>query len=118
MRESRLLRRVGDTSPTCPAASTTLGRAPPTTSGGVGIRLPSQSAGCVLLRTRVVPDMLGGERGALDIEDPLKLVLVLVIVYIAVDLAFEVIGFVFGPLSNLVGLVIIVPIVARFLDYI
>lgn len=62
--------------------------------------------------------MLGSERGALDVEDLLKLVLVLVIVYIAVDLAFEVIGFVFGPLSNLVGLVIVVLIVAWFLDYI
>jgi len=60
----------------------------------------------------------GDDRGALEVEDLLKLVLVLVIVYIAVDLLFEIIGFVFGPLSNLVGLVIIVLIVAWFLDYI
>lgn len=62
--------------------------------------------------------MTGGERGALDVEDLLKIVLVLVIVYIAVDLLFEIIGFVFGPLSNVVGLVIIVLIVLWFLDYI
>jgi len=62
--------------------------------------------------------MTGGGRGALDVEDLLKIVLVLVIVYIAVDLLFEVIGFVFGPLSNVVGLVIVVLIVAWFLDYI
>jgi hypothetical protein len=62
--------------------------------------------------------MIGDDRGGLEVEDLLKLVLVLVIVYIAVDLLFEIIGFVFGPLSNLVGLVIIVLIVAWFLDYI
>jgi hypothetical protein len=62
--------------------------------------------------------MIGDGRGGLEVEDLLKLVLVLVIVYIAVDLLFEIIGFVFGPLSNLVGLVIIVLIVAWFLDYI
>jgi hypothetical protein len=62
--------------------------------------------------------MTGDGRGALEVEDLLKVVLVLVIVYIAVDVAFEVIGFVFGPLSNLVGLVIIALIVAWFLDYV
>ncbi|PSQ10423.1 hypothetical protein BRC93_09410 [Halobacteriales archaeon QS_5_70_15] len=62
--------------------------------------------------------MIGDGRGGLAVEDLLKLVLVLVIVYIAVDLLFEIIGFVFGPLSNLVGLVIIVLIVAWFLDYV
>jgi hypothetical protein len=62
--------------------------------------------------------MIGDDRGALEVEDLLKIVLVLVIVYIAVNLLFETIGFVFGPLSNLVGLVIIVLIVAWFLDYI
>jgi hypothetical protein len=62
--------------------------------------------------------MLGSDRGALEVEDLLKIVLVLVIVYIAVNLLFDVVDFVFGPLSNLVGLVIVVLIVAWFLDYI
>jgi hypothetical protein len=71
-----------------------------------------------LVPTGLVPDMIGSERGALEVEDLLKIVLVLVIVYIAVDLLFEIIGFVFGPLSNVIGLLIIVLIVAWFLDYI
>ena len=58
------------------------------------------------------------DRGELDVEDLLKVVLVLVIVYIAGDLLCEIIGFVFGPLSNVIGLLIIVLIVAWFLDYI
>jgi hypothetical protein len=62
--------------------------------------------------------MTGSERGALEVEDLLKIVLVLVIVYIAVDLIFEIIDFVFGPLSNVIGLLIVVLIVAWFLDYI
>lgn len=62
--------------------------------------------------------MLGSDRGALEVEDLLKLVLVLVIVYIVVNLLFDVVDFVFGPLSNLIGLVIVVLIVAWFLDYI
>ena len=70
-----------------------------------------------MIRTRVGPDMTG-DRGALDVEDLLKIVLVLVIVYIAVDLLFEVVGFVFRALSSLVGLLIVVLIVLWFLDYI
>jgi hypothetical protein len=58
------------------------------------------------------------DRAALDVEDLLKIILVLVIVYIAVDLLFEVIAFTFGPLSNIVGLLIIVLIALYFLDYI
>jgi hypothetical protein len=57
-------------------------------------------------------------RGALDVEDLLKVVLVLVIVYLAVNVLFEVIDFAFGALSNVVGLLIVVLIVAWFLDYI
>jgi len=58
------------------------------------------------------------DRGALDVEDLLKVILVLVIVYIAVDLVIGVFDFLFGGLSSLVGLVIVVLIVAYFLDYI
>jgi len=90
-------------------------------SGPPGRRSNDRSpgpAGRILPPTRLASDVTGDDRGALEVEDLLKLVLVLVIVYIAVDLLFEIIGFVFGPLSNLVGLVIIVLIVAWFLDYI
>lgn len=62
--------------------------------------------------------MLGSDRGALEVEDLLKIVLVLVIVYIAVNLLFDIVDFVFGPLSNLIGLLIVVLIVLWFLDYI
>jgi hypothetical protein len=58
------------------------------------------------------------DRAGLDVEDLLKIILVLVIVYIAVDLVLEVIAFTFGPLSNVVGLLIIVLILLYFLDYI
>jgi len=57
-------------------------------------------------------------RGAMDAEGLLKIVLVLVIVYLAINILFEVIEFAFGPLSNIVGLVIIAVIALYFLDYI
>jgi hypothetical protein len=57
-------------------------------------------------------------RGGLDVEDLLKLVLVLVVVYLALNVLFEIIDFAFGALSNVVGLVVIVLIVAWYLDYI
>ena len=78
------------------------------------------SAGSVLLRTRHGPDMVGDERGALEVEDLLKIVLVLVIVYLVVNIVFDVIegtlSLLFG-LPNLIGLLIVVLIVAWFLDY-
>ena len=65
--------------------------------------------------------MIGSDRGALEVEDLLKIVLVLVIVYLLVNIVFDVIegtlSLLFG-LPNLIGLVIIVLIVAWFLDYI
>ena len=65
--------------------------------------------------------MVGSERGALEVEDLLKIVLVLVIVYLLVNIVFDVIegtlSLLFG-LPNLIGLLIIVLIVAWFLDYI
>jgi hypothetical protein len=64
----------------------------------------------------MLPDTPG--RGALDVEDLLKIILVLVVIYIAINIVFDVLSFAFGPLSNIVGLVIIVLIVAYFLDYI
>ena len=65
--------------------------------------------------------MIGSDRGALEVEDLLKIVLVLVIVYLLVNIVFDVIegtlSLLFG-LPNLIGLVIIVLIVAWLLDYI
>ncbi|MEF8790705.1 MAG: hypothetical protein V5A61_11330 [Haloarculaceae archaeon] len=64
--------------------------------------------------------MVGDERGALEVEDLLKIVLVLVIVYLVVNIVFDVIegtlSLLFG-LPNLIGLLIVVLIVAWFLDY-
>jgi hypothetical protein len=74
-----------------------------------------------LVPTGLVPDMIGSERGALEVEDLLKIVLVLVIVYLVVNIVFDVIegtlSLLFG-LPNLIGLLIVVLIVAWFLDYI
>jgi hypothetical protein len=61
------------------------------------------------------------DRADLDVEDLLKIILVLVIVYLVVNLVFEFIEFAlapFGALSNLIGLLIIALIVLYFLDYI
>jgi hypothetical protein len=57
-------------------------------------------------------------RGALDAEGLLRIILVLVVVYLIVNIVFDVLEFAFGPLSNIIGLIIIVVIVLYFLDYI
>lgn len=60
-------------------------------------------------------------RGSLDVEDLLKIILVLVVVWIALEIIMEVVSFVlapFGALSSIVGLVIVVLIIAYFLDFI
>jgi hypothetical protein len=57
-------------------------------------------------------------RGALDADGLLRIILVLVVIYLVVNIAFDVIEFAFGPLSNIIGLIIIVVIVLYFLDYI
>lgn len=54
----------------------------------------------------------------MEVEDLLKIILVLVIIWIAVELVMEILQFAFGGLSSLVGLLIVVLIVAYFLDYI
>jgi hypothetical protein len=65
--------------------------------------------------------MTGVDRGALEVEDLLKIVLVLVIVYLVVNIVLDVIegtlSLLFG-LPNLIGLLVVVLIVAWFLDYI
>jgi len=52
----------------------------------------------------------------MDVEDLLKIILVLVVVWIALELVQEIIGFIFGPFSSLIGLVILVLIVLFLLD--
>lgn len=57
-------------------------------------------------------------RADVDVGDLLKVILVLVIVWIALQILFETIEFLFGPLSSVVGLVIVALILLYFLDYI
>jgi hypothetical protein len=62
------------------------------------------------------------DRADLDVEGLLKIILVLVIAYIVLNLAFDLLEFalapLLGPFANLIGLVIVVLIVLYFLDYI
>jgi hypothetical protein len=58
------------------------------------------------------------DRASMDVEDLLKIILVLIIVWIAVDIVVDVLQFAFGGLSSVVGLVIVALIIAYFLDYI
>lgn len=59
------------------------------------------------------------DRADLDVERLLKIILVLVIVWLVLQIVLETIGFLlspFGPLSNLIGLLIVLLIVLYFLD--
>lgn len=58
-------------------------------------------------------------RADLDVERLLKIILVLVIVWLVLQIVLETIDFLlspFGPLSNLIGLLIVLLIVLYFLD--
>lgn len=55
-------------------------------------------------------------RGDLDADTLLRIVLVLVIIWIAVEILEAVVDLVFGPFKSLFGLVIIVLIVLWLLD--
>lgn len=58
-------------------------------------------------------------RADLDVERLLKIILVLVVVWLVLQIVLETIGFLlspFGPLSNLIGLLIVLLIVLYFLD--
>jgi hypothetical protein len=58
-------------------------------------------------------------RGKLDTNTLVKLILLLVVVWLALEVIGEIIGILFiGPLSNVLGLVVIVVIVLWLLDYI
>lgn len=58
------------------------------------------------------------ERAALDIDDLLKIILALVIVWLAIEILSEFLGLIFGPLSSVVGLVLLVVLVLWYFDYI
>ena len=57
------------------------------------------------------------EKAAMDVEDLLKIVLVLVIVILVLEVVGRFLSLL-GALSPLIGLLIVVLIVAWFLDYI
>jgi hypothetical protein len=59
------------------------------------------------------------DRAKLDVEDLLKIVLVLVVVWLVLEVIGEILGFVgwlLGPLRPLIGLVVIVLIALWLLD--
>lgn len=56
------------------------------------------------------------DRAAIEVETLLKVILVLVIVWLALEILGGVIRFVLGPLPEIVGLVIVVLIVLWLLD--
>lgn len=58
------------------------------------------------------------DRAGMDVEDLLKIVLILVIVWIGVQIVLDVLEFAFSALGSVLGLLIVVLIVAWFLDYI
>lgn len=60
-------------------------------------------------------------RAKLDVEGLLKIILVLVVVWLVLQIVLEAVGFLlspFGPLSNVIGLIIVVLIILYFLDVI
>ena len=58
------------------------------------------------------------DRADVDVEDLLKVILVLVIVWIGLQIVMDLVEFAFSGISSLVGLLIVILIVAYFLDYI
>lgn len=58
------------------------------------------------------------ERAALDIDDLLKIILVLVIVWLAISITEDVLGLLFGPLSSVVGFILLVVLVLWYFDVI
>lgn len=70
------------------------------------------------LRPTTVEPM--NERAAIDVEDLLKVVLVLVVVWLALEIVGEIVGVftaLLGPLRPLLGVLVVVLIVLWFLDY-
>jgi hypothetical protein len=58
------------------------------------------------------------DRAALNTDDLMKIVLVLVIVWLAIEVLSEFLQLVFGPLSSVVGLLLLVVLLLWYLDVI
>jgi hypothetical protein len=58
------------------------------------------------------------DRAALDTDDLVKIVLVLVIVWLAIEVLSEFLQLVFGPLSSVVGLLLLVVLLLWYFDVI
>jgi len=58
------------------------------------------------------------DRAALDTDDLMKIVLVLVIVWLAIEVLSEFLQLVFGPLSSVVGLLLLVVLLLWYFDVI
>lgn len=59
-----------------------------------------------------------GARAALDTDDLLRIVLVLVVIWLVIEIVTEFLGFLFGPLSSAIGLLLFVVLVLWYLDVI
>lgn len=65
--------------------------------------------------------MLSDRRGALDADDLIKIILVLVVIWLVLEILGEVvdvIGDILGPFSSIIGLIVVVAIVLWYFDYI
>jgi hypothetical protein len=58
------------------------------------------------------------ERADLDMEDLLKIILGLVIVWLLIEVVSEFLGLLFGPLSSVVGLLLLAVLVLWYFDVI
>ncbi len=58
------------------------------------------------------------DRAALDIDDLLKIILLLVIVWLVIEVLSEFLGLLFGPLSSVVGVILLIVLVAWYFDVI
>lgn len=61
---------------------------------------------------------MSADRAALDTDDLLKIVLVLVIVWLAIEILSEFLQLVFGPLSSVVGFLLLVVLLLWYFDVI
>jgi hypothetical protein len=58
------------------------------------------------------------DRADLDMEDLLKIILGLVIVWLLIEVVSEFLGLLFGPLSSVVGLLLLAVLVLWYFDVI
>lgn len=61
---------------------------------------------------------MSADRAALDTDDLLKIVLVLVVVWLAIEVLSEFLQLVFGPLSSIVGLILLAVLLLWYFDVI